>query len=299
MTEEIADNAGLGIIAGREAIAQGIAERWHHQGRKSVRLQGEVESWPTVAGMVIDPGSPMEPGSMEMERFRRILQWAGDREVARVVVISSALTMVRPESGKWRFEEGWRPVVGDRRVGKPVERALWREGEVYRAIARGLDAVMLNPTVVVGDGFQGIDLDLLEEELASGRPVATLGGVEVAVVGAEDVVRAVMAALARGRRGRRYLVNAGEVALVEMVRRAAQTVGRQPPRREWSARWVRQGFGLLPDERVAASLRRFLGLEGQWRAMAMRGVGQGERCAGELMVEPLSVETIAGGGDMG
>ena len=293
MTEEIAHNAGLGIIAGREAIAQGIAGWWTKKGRHSVRLEGELEAWPMVRGLVIDPGSPMNPGSMELDRFRRVLQWAVDREVARVVVVSSALTMVKVERGERRFEEGWHPLIGDPKGGGHVERALWREGELYRAIAQGLDAVVINPTMVVGNGLTGVDLTLLQEELKEGKPVAVLSDADVAIVRLQDVVRAAMAALARGRTGRRYLVSGGKVNLSDLVVQAAKAVGARGPRRRWSASWLQEVKRRLPEAPVAVLIRHLLGLEGQCRAMAFSAHGRGERCAGELMVEPLRLANIA------
>ncbi len=279
----------MGIIAKRSAIAQAVGDRWASRGLGVIEIKEGQAIPDKVAGLAIDPGSPIDEGSMDLERFRGTLQEAVKARVARVGIISSALTMAREEGGGRVFDESFRPVPGDEVRGSAMERAVWREGELYRWIAKGLDAVMINPTVVVGEEQWGEELELIAGTLEGVLLPALLEGVEVGVVRQSDVAQALVVAMDRGRRGRRYLVSGGEMEVGKALEALVEGRGGRVPRRRWNAQRFIRATNWIPDCELKERLLRLAGMDGQRRLVEMRGRGRGERCAGELMVEPLDV----------
>ncbi len=103
------------------------------------------------------------------------------------------------------------------------------EMEVLDAVARGLDAVIVNPALVIGPGDIHRVRSSLMWQVARGRvPAAVRGGLNVVHV--DDVIEGCLAALERGRCGERYLLAGQNLPIVDILAQAAQAAGRQPPR---------------------------------------------------------------------
>jgi len=97
------------------------------------------------------------------------------------------------------------------------------ELEVARAVANGLDAVMVNPSVVLGPSPGG-NLDSMKNDLAAGRIVAVPGG-GCGFVSLEDTVRGHLLAWERGRRGEKYVISSENLTWAEFLRRMGSCVG--------------------------------------------------------------------------
>lgn len=104
------------------------------------------------------------------------------------------------------------------------------EREVRAAIAAGLDAVILNPTGIMGPVDHGPSrLGLLLQDLATGKLPALLdGGFDF--VDVRDVVSTVLAAGEHGRTGENYIVGNRWSSLRELAELVASVSGRRAPR---------------------------------------------------------------------
>ena len=103
------------------------------------------------------------------------------------------------------------------------------EAEVLSAVGRGLDAVMLNPSVIVGPGDRYVHGGQYVRDASRGRLVAyPPGGVNM--VGIADVVAGHLAAAERGRRGQRYILGGVNLTHREAFALAAGVVGARGPR---------------------------------------------------------------------
>jgi dihydroflavonol-4-reductase len=104
-----------------------------------------------------------------------------------------------------------------------------RAEEVVREhVARGLPAVIVNPTVVIGAGDHYQISGSIVTTYARGRtPVVPPGGTSVAAV--EAVVRGHLAAAELGRVGERYILGGENVSYARLAGVIAEAAGVRPP----------------------------------------------------------------------
>ena len=104
------------------------------------------------------------------------------------------------------------------------------ENVIREGIARGLDAVIVNPTAVIGpfdfkiSHFGQVFLDLAKRKM----PTLVRGGFDL--VDARDVAFGMMAAAEKGRCGERYLLASEFLTLKEVAATVEEVTGAKPPR---------------------------------------------------------------------
>jgi dihydroflavonol-4-reductase len=127
------------------------------------------------------------------------------------------------------------------------------EQMVDAGIERGLDAVIVNPTGMVGPwDMQPSMMGRLLVDIWRGRlPALVEGGFNV--VDVRDVARTLVGAEQTGRCGARYLVGGSWVSLEELAELACGLIGKRPPRMT-TPMWLARAFAPM-----AASLARFFG----------------------------------------
>ncbi len=104
------------------------------------------------------------------------------------------------------------------------------EAEICSGIARGLDAVILNPTGVLGpfDSYPSHMGQLLIDLYRRKIPVLVAGGFDW--VDVRDVVAAALAAQKKGRCGENYILSGGWHSMRELAQIAQQVTGVAAPR---------------------------------------------------------------------
>lgn len=161
---------------------------------------------------------------VNVDGTRNMLQAAEQTGVERVIFTSSAASIgyrtdLRPMDETARFN--WDPHLTPYGHSK-----FLAEAEVYRAIRRGLDCVILNPTVILGpDDLNQISSSVVVE-MARGNvpPTAPPGG--VTIIDVRDVAAAHVAAAERGRTGEQYILGAVDLTHKAWMRLTARAVGR-------------------------------------------------------------------------
>lgn len=162
---------------------------------------------------------------VNVDGTRNVLHAAEQSGVKRVIVTSSAAAMgyrddLRPVDETVRFNY-------DQHVTPYGHSKFLAEAEVYRAIQRGLDCVILNPAVIVGPGDLNQISSSVVIELARGNVPPTIPPGGVTVIDVRDVAAAHVAAAQRGRTGQRYLLGAVDLTHKAWLRLTAEIVGRQ------------------------------------------------------------------------
>ena len=103
------------------------------------------------------------------------------------------------------------------------------ELEIQKAVAQGLNAVIVNPALVFGPGDQyRLSSSPLVAVARRKLNISAEGGINVVHI--EDVVAGHLAALERGRRGQRYILGGENLTLLAMLQTAARVAQVPPPR---------------------------------------------------------------------
>ena len=163
----------------------------------------------------------------------RLARQAGVGRLLHVSTISAIACRKRAEEVDESAPYNFGPLrIGYCDTKHAAERAVCAEVE------RGLDAVIVNPPSMFGAGDRRKSDESLISAVIEGRVrMAPPGGLNVANV--TDVCAGIMAAIARGSRGERYILGGQNLTGKELVERIAAVVGRAPPRHTLPAPLVR------------------------------------------------------------
>ena len=102
------------------------------------------------------------------------------------------------------------------------------EMEVRRGVAEGLDAVMVNPSLIFGLGRKGENTRRMVDEIRRKRMrLFPIGG--TSVVDVLDVVDGMVRAMQRGETGERFVLAAHNLSWEEIFRCLAEAFGAPPP----------------------------------------------------------------------
>jgi dihydroflavonol-4-reductase len=128
------------------------------------------------------------------------------------------------------------------------------EDEVWNGTGLGLHAVIVNPSVIIGERDTRFHAGQLIRDIKKGRiPFYIDGGMNVTYVG--DVVSGMLLAAAKGRRAERYILGGENLSHREIFLRTSDLIGGRRPRARLPLPVLR-GIG-----RIVESGSRLLGIE--------------------------------------
>jgi dihydroflavonol-4-reductase len=180
---------------------------------------------------VTGDSNPAVLQSVTVEGTRNVLRAALEAGVRRVVHTSSIVAMGVPrpspgganlpvdENHTWNYRPEWWPYGYSKYLA---------ELEVQAAVARGLDVVIVNPTIIIGAG----DVNRVQGgaiiQIARGRvPLAVAGGLNIVHI--QDVVQGHLLARQRGRCGHRYILGGENISAASFIALVAHLAGVRPP----------------------------------------------------------------------
>ncbi len=175
--------------------------------------------------------SDVEVNAINVTGTRNVIEACLSARVRRLVHFSS-IQAIRPKPCTNVLDETCDLVPPDDRARGAYDRA---KAEAERLVCgtgeRGLDAVVLNPTAVIGPfDFQRSPMGEVLLALGRGKLPALVAGGTCDFVDVRDVVAGALAAERRGRRGERYILSGTRMSLVELAREWAGISGRPAPR---------------------------------------------------------------------
>lgn len=180
---------------------------------------------------------------VNVEGTRHVVEACIAERVRKLVHTSSIAAIGYPRNGELATEEtpyNWEQTWGYKFSKRKAEE------EVLAAAARGLDAVIVNPSVIVGEGdihFHGGDI---LRRVKKWQVLAYVeGGMNVVYVG--DVVNGHIAAAERGRAGERYILGGENLTHKEVFRRTAALVGGFSPVVKLPIPVLRMCAGIIED----------------------------------------------------
>ncbi len=239
---------GANLVAGLNAL--GYPVRALH--RRTSRFDGlEGLEYEPVLGDLLDPASlraamegvdwvfhaaavadywrtpPEILYRVNVEGTRHVMAIALESGVRRVVFTSSVAALGVPPDD--------RPLNEEATFNLPPHRFPYGHSKhlaeqiVQVFVTRGLEAVIVNPAVIIGPrDHHFISGSLIRAVYRRQVPVAPPGGTNYVAV--EDVVAGHLAAIQRGRPGERYILAGENLTYREMFRIVAEVVGVPPPR---------------------------------------------------------------------
>jgi dihydroflavonol-4-reductase len=123
------------------------------------------------------------------------------------------------ENHAWNYRPDWWPYGYSKYAA---------ELEVQQAVAKALDVVIVNPSVVVGAGdLNRISGDIIVRVARGQMPVSTGGGINVVHI--DDVVDGHLAALESGKTGERYILGGENLTIHRFLKLIAGVSGARPP----------------------------------------------------------------------
>jgi dihydroflavonol-4-reductase len=218
----------------------------------------------------------------------------GTRNVARAALEAGVRRFVHYSSiHAFELANGARPV--DELAGRPGPASFAYdrskaagEQEVREAVGRGLNAVLINPTGVIGPyDFRPSRTGRMLLLLARGSmPALVDGGFDW--VDSRDVAEAALAAEERGRPGENYIVSGHWRSFAELARMVHACGGAPPPR--WTTPAWLAGLAAPLAARGARLLGREPLLTQESVAAVRAGRVSGAKAARELGHRPRSIE---------
>ena len=177
-----------------------------------------------------------DPGrfyAVTVEGTRAVLEAARQAGVERLVHTSSVAALGVPA----RLPARWaQPALMDERNTWNYRKDFWPYGyakylaemEVQKAVAAGLDAVIVNPSVVLGAGDIYRQSRSIVVQIARRRlSVSVEGGLNIVHI--QDVVSGHLAAMQRGKTGERYILSGDNLLIAKFLQRIAAVVGVPAP----------------------------------------------------------------------
>lgn len=148
--------------------------------------------------------------------------------IGRLMHVSSIAALGRTENNSDCLDEAaeWKDSPLNTGYGISKYRA---EMEVHRGIAMGLDAVMVNPSLIMGAGRPTENTMQIADRLVKGGiPFLPKGGTNV--VDVRDVAAGCLRAYEEGRTGERYILAGHNLLWRDILEMMAAELGVRPPR---------------------------------------------------------------------
>lgn len=168
--------------------------------------------------------------------MRHVLRAAAETDIARLVY-TSALTTVGPPSEPGRLADERDFYLPGSTNSAYFESKWAMEAEVWRAVAEGQSAIIVNPTAVFGPWDVKPTTGEIFLRVAKGQLPVWLELV-TNIVDARDVGQGHILAADRGRIGQRYILGGENLAVRQALTAVTQAAGLRPPRWRASLRLV-------------------------------------------------------------
>lgn len=164
---------------------------------------------------------------VNVEGTRHVCDAALHAGVRKLVHVSSIAALGRTATGGTIDEsQEWTPSP----LNSDYARSKYdAELEVRRAVAEGLDACMVNPAIIFGEGRAGENTMQLVARARNGKLGLAPPG-STAIVDVLDVVDAMRAAMARGKPGERYVLAGENLSWTELFGTLSSAFGKPMPR---------------------------------------------------------------------
>ena len=191
-------------------------------------MQGVDRVYHVAAKVSFAPGDQEALRRVNADGTANVVNAALEADIDRLVHTSSMAAFGRPVEPDGRIDETteWEGLPHRSAYARSKRRA---ELEIHRGIAEGLDATIVNPSLIFGVGGPDTNTRRIVDAVRSGwlRAVPP-GGTNV--VDVRDVAAGLRAAMHAGETGRRYFLGSENVSWRALARTLAAAFDTEPPR---------------------------------------------------------------------
>ena len=183
---------------------------------------------------IMNAGSDLELSKrVTVQGARNVMEAALAARVKRLVHVSSVAALGVPSFPP----RGSSPMVMDETHTWNERPERWTYGyakylaemEVQRAVAMGLDAVTVNPSVILGAGDLNRVSDSVVQIVGNGHLAFSVDG-GLNLIHVEDIASGILAAYERGRTGERYILSNVNATITSFLKTVAKVTQKEPPR---------------------------------------------------------------------
>ena len=219
-------------------------------------MQGVDRVYHVAAKVSFAPGDREAVRRVNADGTANVVNAALEAGVDRLVHTSSMAAFGRPATPDGLIDEttSWQGASHRSAYARSKRRA---ELEVHRGIAEGLDATIVNPSLVFGVGGPNTNTRRVVDAVRSGWLIAVPPG-GTNVVDVRDVAAGLRAAMAEGKTGRRYFLGSENRSWKALTGTLAEAFGVPPPRRTVPAWLLRAGSAVAEGIATIARTRPFL-----------------------------------------
>ncbi len=244
------------------------------------QLQGIQTVYHTAAMVSFNPRDRKEMLAFNVNSTALLVNLSLELQIPRFAFVSSVSTLGVPLFG----EPATEALIGapDKHASGYALSKFHSENEVWRGIAEGLQAVIVNPSVILGPGNWNRSSSQFFSAISKGLKYYTEGG--TGFVDARDVARALVDLVEKECFGERYILSAGELSYRELFEHIARELGRQAPSKKapawllnilWRMEWLRSvltGSSPLITRELLANSKKFSRFSSE-KARAALGYG--------------------------
>ncbi|MBC7372309.1 MAG: SDR family oxidoreductase [Bdellovibrionaceae bacterium] len=186
------------------------------------------------------------------------------KHVTRLVFVSSVTAVGAGYSPEQILDESSPYNVGPLNLGY-FETKHKAEKLIMKAVSENnLDCVIVNPSTIYGEGDAKKGSRKTQLKVAQGNfKFYTSGG--VSIVGAEDVVNAIITAWKKGRKGERYILSGENITIQQLFEMIAAEAGVKPPSIKMP-NFILFMLGRIGDTMESLGMKGSLSTENAWTA---------------------------------
>ncbi len=189
-------------------------------------LDGITHVYHCAALVNFAPGKRKELFKTNAEGTENLVNVCLEKPEVRLAYVSSVATLGRGNSEQQTDENTlW---DSSQRNSAYAESKYAAEREVWRGITEGLNAVIINPSVILGEGNWRNDSSSLIRKVYEGMPFFTKG--VSGFVDAKDVSRSLIALMESNIHSERFIVSAENKSYEWLLKTIAKNLNVSPPR---------------------------------------------------------------------
>ncbi len=198
-------------------------------GLEEIMQQHNIQQVYHCAAIVtFNPARRSELYKVNIEGTANVVNAALTTGVKKMVHVSSVAALGRIRENEAITEKmNWTEETSNSNYGKSKYLA---EMEVWRGIAEGLDAVMVNPTMVLGDGDWNAGSSQMFKTVYNEFPWYSEG--VTGYVDVRDVAKAMTALMESNISGERFIISAEDRSFKEVFTLMAKAFGKKPPHKK-------------------------------------------------------------------